>query len=60
MGEAAAVRSGDMALGRAAGASSARELEAMAEAWRPFRATAATHLWHGASTFGKPQFAIAN
>jgi AraC family transcriptional regulator of adaptative response / DNA-3-methyladenine glycosylase II len=60
MGEPDAFPSGDLALRRAAGASSARELEAMAESWRPFRATAATHLWQGASTFGKPQYAIAN
>jgi AraC family transcriptional regulator of adaptative response / DNA-3-methyladenine glycosylase II len=37
---------GDLALMRAAGTSSARSLDAIAEAWRPWRAYAAMHLWN--------------
>lgn len=36
---------GDVGLQRAAGVGSARELAALAEAWRPFRAVAAAVLW---------------
>jgi 3-methyladenine DNA glycosylase/8-oxoguanine DNA glycosylase len=36
---------GDVGLQRAAGVGSARELAALAERWRPFRAIAATYLW---------------
>ena len=35
----------DRALQRAAGVSTARELRARAERWRPWRAYAAMHLW---------------
>lgn len=35
----------DAALQRAAGVSSAAELRERAEAWRPWRAYAAMHLW---------------
>ena len=44
-GEPDAFPSGDLALRRAAGGASARELEALAEPWRPWRAYAAMHLW---------------
>ncbi len=37
--------SGDLALRRAAGDLTARELERRAESWRPWRAYAALHLW---------------
>lgn len=37
--------SSDLGLMRAAGASSPKALEAMAQAWRPHRALAATYLW---------------
>jgi AraC family transcriptional regulator of adaptative response / DNA-3-methyladenine glycosylase II len=40
-----ALPSGDLVLRRAAGTEGARALEAMAEAWRPWRAYAAVHLW---------------
>jgi AraC family transcriptional regulator of adaptative response / DNA-3-methyladenine glycosylase II len=39
--------SGDLILQRAAQCSTARELETRAEAWRPWRAYAAMHLWQG-------------
>jgi 3-methyladenine DNA glycosylase/8-oxoguanine DNA glycosylase len=38
---------GDLALLRAAGAKTPRELERRAERWRPWRAYAAMHLWQG-------------
>lgn len=38
---------GDLILQRAAGCKTARELETRAEAWRPWRAYAAMHLWQG-------------
>jgi AraC family transcriptional regulator, regulatory protein of adaptative response / DNA-3-methyladenine glycosylase II len=37
----------DLVLLRAAGASTSRELQALAERWRPWRAYAALHLWQG-------------
>ncbi len=37
----------DLVLIRAAGAGTARELEGLAERWRPWRAYAALHLWQG-------------
>lgn len=39
--------SGDLALLRAAGSKTPRELEFRAERWRPWRAYAAMHLWQG-------------
>jgi AraC family transcriptional regulator of adaptative response / DNA-3-methyladenine glycosylase II len=61
MGEPDAFPSGDLALRRAAGAASPKALEAMADAWRPFRATAATLLWHEvAPAIGRAQFEMAN
>jgi AraC family transcriptional regulator, regulatory protein of adaptative response / DNA-3-methyladenine glycosylase II len=41
----------DLGLIRASGLDSARELEQRAEAWRPWRAYAAMHLWSMASEF---------
>ncbi len=38
---------GDLVLLKAAGLAKPRELEARAETWRPWRAYAAMHLWHG-------------
>lgn len=38
---------GDLALLRAAGSKTPRELESRAERWRPWRAYAAMHLWQG-------------
>ncbi len=49
MGEPDAFPSGDLALRKAAGAATAKELDATADAWRPFRATAAVNLWTTAS-----------
>ena len=45
MGEPDAFPAGDLALRRAAGVATAAELSARAERWRPYRATAAVHLW---------------
>lgn len=39
--------SGDLALLRATGSKTPRELESRAERWRPWRAYAAMHLWQG-------------
>jgi AraC family transcriptional regulator of adaptative response / DNA-3-methyladenine glycosylase II len=47
LGEPDAFPAGDMVLQRAAGCRTARELEQRAEAWRPWRAYAAIHLWQG-------------
>jgi AraC family transcriptional regulator of adaptative response / DNA-3-methyladenine glycosylase II len=47
LGDPDAFPGGDLGLLRAAGARSARELENRAEAWRPWRAYAALHLWQG-------------
>ncbi len=44
-GEPDAFPAGDLVLRRAAGAVSARRLEELADAWRPWRAYAALHLW---------------
>jgi AraC family transcriptional regulator of adaptative response / DNA-3-methyladenine glycosylase II len=38
---------GDLGLRKALGGISSGECEALAERWRPWRAYAATHLWHG-------------
>jgi len=46
LGEPDAFPAGDLGLRRALGATE-RELEARAEAWRPWRAYAAMHLWSG-------------
>jgi AraC family transcriptional regulator of adaptative response / DNA-3-methyladenine glycosylase II len=46
-GEPDAFPSGDLILQRAAGCKTARELELRSEAWRPWRAYAAIHLWQG-------------
>jgi len=40
---------GDLGLRKAANEQSARQLERTAEAWRPWRAYAAMHLWHSMS-----------
>jgi 3-methyladenine DNA glycosylase/8-oxoguanine DNA glycosylase len=45
LGEPDAFPSGDVALLRALGVRSNRELERRAEAWRPWRAYAAMYLW---------------
>lgn len=45
LGEPDAFPAGDLMLIRASGAASARELRDRAEAWRPWRAYAAIHLW---------------
>ncbi len=45
LGEPDAFPSGDLGLLRALGLSNPRELEHRAEAWRPWRAYAAMHLW---------------
>jgi AraC family transcriptional regulator of adaptative response / DNA-3-methyladenine glycosylase II len=45
MGDRDAFPASDLALRKAAGATT-RELAATADAWRPWRATAAVHLWH--------------
>ncbi len=45
LGDPDAFPSSDLGLLRAAGARSAQELERRAEAWRPWRAYAAMHLW---------------
>jgi 3-methyladenine DNA glycosylase/8-oxoguanine DNA glycosylase len=48
LGEQDAFPAGDLVLRKAlanGGVPSAREVEARAEAWRPWRATAAIHLW---------------
>ena len=47
LGEPDAFPAGDLILQRAAGCRSARELEARAEAWRPWRAYAVIQLWQG-------------
>jgi AraC family transcriptional regulator of adaptative response / DNA-3-methyladenine glycosylase II len=49
MGEPDAFPSGDLGLRRAAGVETAKDLERLAEAWRPWRATAAVNLWAGRS-----------
>ena len=48
LGDPDAFLAGDLVLRRALGAASAREAEARAEAWRPYRATALLHLWTAA------------
>jgi AraC family transcriptional regulator of adaptative response / DNA-3-methyladenine glycosylase II len=45
LGDPDAFPAGDLAVKRALGAASAREAVARAEAWRPWRAYAAVHLW---------------
>ena len=47
LGEPDAFPAGDLVLIRAAGARNEKELEAKSEAWRPWRAYAALHLWQG-------------
>jgi AraC family transcriptional regulator of adaptative response / DNA-3-methyladenine glycosylase II len=47
MGEPDAFPAGDLILQRAAQCRSAKELEARAESWRPWRAYAVMHLWQG-------------
>jgi AraC family transcriptional regulator, regulatory protein of adaptative response / DNA-3-methyladenine glycosylase II len=49
LGEPDAFPSADLGLMRALGAKTARELERRADAWRPWRAYAAMHLWNAAS-----------
>ncbi len=49
LGDPDALPSGDIGLMRGMGMASARELEIRAEAWRPWRAYAAIHLWSIAS-----------
>jgi 3-methyladenine DNA glycosylase/8-oxoguanine DNA glycosylase len=45
LGDPDAFPASDLGLLKAAGASSARRLEEMAEAWRPWRSYAALYLW---------------
>jgi AraC family transcriptional regulator of adaptative response / DNA-3-methyladenine glycosylase II len=52
LGEPDAFPSGDLGLRRAAGARSARELERLSEAWRPWRAYAVMLLWQQLSDDG--------
>ena len=52
-GEPDAFPSGDLALRRAAGDCTPRELERKSEAWRPWRAYAVMLLWQGATDNGK-------
>jgi AraC family transcriptional regulator of adaptative response / DNA-3-methyladenine glycosylase II len=52
LGDPDAFPSTDLGLLRASGAASARELERRAEAWRPWRAYAAMHLWAGRTEKG--------
>jgi AraC family transcriptional regulator of adaptative response / DNA-3-methyladenine glycosylase II len=47
LGEPDAFPASDLVLLRAAGAKTPKELEKRAEAWRPWRAYAALHLWQG-------------
>jgi len=58
LGAPDAFPAGDLGVLRAIGARDAREAEARAEAWRPFRAYAAMHLWNlvviRRSTSGSP------
>lgn len=49
-GEPDAFPSGDLGLRRAAANASASRLEALSEAWRPWRAYAVMHLWSGLPT----------
>ena len=49
LGEPDAFPAGDLVLQRVTGCKNERELEARAEAWRPWRAYAAMHLWQGAN-----------
>jgi AraC family transcriptional regulator of adaptative response / DNA-3-methyladenine glycosylase II len=59
LGAPDAFPAGDLGVLRAIGARDAREAEARAQAWRPFRAYAAMHLWNLAvirrSTSGSPR-----
>jgi AraC family transcriptional regulator of adaptative response / DNA-3-methyladenine glycosylase II len=61
MGEADAFPSADLGLRRAAGDGGppmpAAELEALSDAWRPWRAYAAVHLWTGVSASPSPSSA---
>ena len=52
LGDPDAFPSSDLGLLKAAGASSPRRLEAMAEAWRPWRSYAALYLWESLRTKG--------
>jgi 3-methyladenine DNA glycosylase/8-oxoguanine DNA glycosylase len=45
LGDPDAFPSSDLGLLKASGLTSARKLEAMAEAWRPWRSYAALYLW---------------
>ncbi|MGE3888042.1 MAG: DNA-3-methyladenine glycosylase [Vicinamibacterales bacterium] len=49
-GERDALPSGDLVLRQAAGGCTARELEAMSQAWRPWRSYAVMLLWHSGRT----------
>jgi AraC family transcriptional regulator of adaptative response / DNA-3-methyladenine glycosylase II len=66
LGEPDAFPAGDLGLLRAVNLVRAKDLEARAEAWRPWRAYAAMYLWQGAHherrvlhTNGKPARAVA-
>lgn len=52
LGEPDAFPAGDLGLRRGAGVATAAELAALAESWRPHRATAAVHLWAKPSVLG--------
>ena len=52
LGAADAFPEGDLGLRRALGDVAAKELRERAEKWRPYRAYAALHLWHGLQAGG--------
>jgi AraC family transcriptional regulator, regulatory protein of adaptative response / DNA-3-methyladenine glycosylase II len=52
LGDPDAFPHSDLGLLRAAGIETPKALLARAEAWRPWRAYAALHLWHGGSQGG--------
>ncbi|MCL3862892.1 DNA-3-methyladenine glycosylase [Actinotalea sp. K2] len=47
LGDVDAFPAGDLVLRRALGAGTTAEVEHLSQAWRPWRAFAALHLWHG-------------
>jgi AraC family transcriptional regulator of adaptative response / DNA-3-methyladenine glycosylase II len=52
LGEPDAFPCGDLGLRKAAGRKTPKDLERLAESWRPWRAYAALHLWQGGNTHG--------
>jgi AraC family transcriptional regulator of adaptative response / DNA-3-methyladenine glycosylase II len=53
LGEPDAFPAGDLGLLRATGLGNSKDLERRAEAWRPWRAYAAMHLWQGGTSNGR-------